>query len=299
MPPLAASEQLCRASSERGAADGSVVGGLTNAQGWILLCTVVVGRTVCRVPYADVGFVAYYEVHGQGEPVVLLHGGGFGFGAGFLAPQITDLAAAGFTVYSPERVGHARTPDRDGPYSHAAMAGETAAFIDSVVGTPAHLVGWSDGMTVGLLTVMRRPDLVDRFVAIGGFVNSEGATAAYHEMLSGLQADPWPALIESYALLSPDGPEHFGTFLEKLLELQNHRPDIDVAALSAIQSPVLLIQGDDDFVNVEHSAAAARALPHGRLAVLPGNHLFPLETPDLLNRLIVAFLRGKVPPPPT
>jgi pimeloyl-ACP methyl ester carboxylesterase len=259
------------------------------------LCTAAVRRTVCGVPYVDVGFGSvYYEVHGQGEPVVLLHGAGFGFGAGFFAAQITDLAAAGFAVYSPERVGHARTPDREGPYSHHTMADETSAFIESVVGTPAHLVGWSDGMTVALLTVMSRPDLVNRFVGIGCFVNSDGATAAYHETVADLEAEPWPALVESYALLSPDGPEHFPIFLQKLLELMRHRPDIDLSALSTIQSPALLIQGDDDFVHVEHSAAAIRALPLGRLAVLPGSHLFPLESPELLNPLIIAFLRGRV-----
>ena len=104
--------------------------------------------------------------HGQGEP------GGLArrwvrFRGPLSVPQITDLAAAGFAVYSPERVGHARTPDRDGPYSHYAMAEETSAFIEVVVGAPAHVVGWSDGMTVGLLTVMSRPELADRFVGIG------------------------------------------------------------------------------------------------------------------------------------
>jgi len=262
------------------------------------LCTARVRRTVCGVSYVDVGFgPLYYEVHGQGEPVVLLHGGGFGFGAGFLSPQITDLTAAGFAVYSPERVGHARTPDRDGPYSHYAMAEETSAFIEVVVGGPAHLVGWSDGMTVGLLTVMGRPELVSRFVGIGCMVNADGATAAYYETIADLEAEPWPALVESYALLSPDGPEHFPIFLQKLLELMRHRPDIELSVLSTIKCPVLLIQGDDDFVHVEHSAAAARAVPHGRLAVLPGSHLFPLESPELLDPLLVAFLRGRLPSP--
>ena len=251
------------------------------------------------MPYVDVGFgPAYYEVRGNGPPVVLLHGGAFGFAAGLMAPQIADLAAAGFTVYSLDRVGHGRTPDRDRPYSYQAMADETAAFIESVVATtPVHLIGWSDGMTVGVQVLLRHPDLLDRFVGIGASFNATGDTPGVAELSVELRTDPWPTLVESYGELSPDGPDHLTDFLAKLTDLWDHRiPQIDLDELTAVETPVLLIQGDQDLVRVEHTAAAARALPNGRLAVLPGNHLFPLHVPQLLDPILIAFLRDELPP---
>ena len=251
------------------------------------------------MPYVDVGFgPAYFWVSGEGEPVVVLHGGGFGFGAGMLSRQLADLAAAGFTVYAPERVGHGRTADREGRYSYEAMADETSAFIESVIGTPVHLVGWSDGMRVGALVVMKRPDLVDRFIGMAGSFNASGNAVDPKEFGDELRADPWPSLVESYAALSPDGPEHLTTFLGKLTDLWLEMPQIDLDALSTIHNPVLLVQGDDDMVRVEHSAAAARALGNGRLAVLPGTHLFPVDSPDLLDPIMIAFLRDQLQPTP-
>jgi pimeloyl-ACP methyl ester carboxylesterase len=64
---------------------------------------------------------------------------------------------------------------------------------------------------------------------------------------------------------------------------------------TTLTMPVLVLQGDRDEVTLEHSAAVADALPDGRLAVLPGSHLLPIESPDLVNALLVAFLRGWPP----
>jgi pimeloyl-ACP methyl ester carboxylesterase len=68
-------------------------------------------------------------------------------------------------------------------------------------------------------------------------------------------------------------------------------PEIDLATLSSVKAPTLVLQGDRDEVTVEHSAAVVRALRHARLAVLPGTHALPVERPDLVNPLIVSFLR--------
>ncbi|TDN87730.1 alpha/beta hydrolase [Microbacterium sp. BK668] len=250
------------------------------------------------MPIVDVGFgPAYYETRGDGEPLLLLHGTAFGFGGGLLAMQVADLAEAGFTVYTPDRVGHGRTPDRDGPYSYEAMADETAAFVDTVIGQPANLVAVSEGVTVGIQVLLRRPDVVKRFVGIGAAFNSAGDPTDAKAGGEAMRANPWPALVESYSALSPDGPDHLSVFLEKLTDMWLRMPEVQLEELSSIRAPVLVMQGDkDDQVRVEHSVAAARALPNGRLAVLPGTHLLWLESPHLLNSIITAFLRDTLAP---
>ena len=88
--------------------------------------------------------------------------------------QLHLLARAGYRVYVPERRGHAHTPDRPGPLTYELMAEDTVAYLESIVGGRAHLVGWSDGAVVALLAAMRRPDLVDRLILIGQYYNSSG-----------------------------------------------------------------------------------------------------------------------------
>jgi pimeloyl-ACP methyl ester carboxylesterase len=97
------------------------------------------------VTYVDVnGLATWHEVRGEGEPVVLLHGAFAG--ASSRAAQAPALARAGYKVHLPERRGHAHTPDVAGPLTHDVMVDDdTVAYLDAVVGGPAHLVGWSDG----------------------------------------------------------------------------------------------------------------------------------------------------------
>lgn len=105
--------------------------------------------------YVQVGDVStWYDGHGSGEPLVLLHPGGVDARA--LAPNLEPLGAR-FHVFTPERRGHGHTPDVEGPISYELMAQDTIAYLKAVVGEPAHLVGASDGATVALLAALRRP----------------------------------------------------------------------------------------------------------------------------------------------
>ena len=124
------------------------------------------------------GLRTWHEVTGQGEPVVLLHGA-FGGATSFFA-QTPFLVEAGYRVHVPERRGHMRTPDVDGPLTYSVMADDTIAYLDQEVAGPAHLVGWSDGAVVALLVAQRRPELVRRMVLIGQYYNSGGKRPGEH-----------------------------------------------------------------------------------------------------------------------
>jgi len=238
--------------------------------------------------YADVaGLRTYYERHGSGEPLLLLHGGGCS--AGSWEPQIAALAER-FEVYVPERRAHGRTPDVDGPLTYEAMAGDTAGFMDALGIGSAHLVGWSDGAVVAAVVALRRPELARRLVLIGQYFTADGQRPearrlfAMPEVLAAMFRAP-------YEQLSPDGPEHFPVVLEKLLGLWQSDPGLGPESLARITAPALVMQGDDDLVTVEHSAAVAAALPDAQLAVVPGTtHSLPAEKPELVNRLILDFL---------
>ena len=93
------------------------------------------------------GVPTWYDEHGQGEPLVLLHPGGADVRA--FAPNL-DALAAHFHVLTPDRRGHGHSPDVDGPITYEPMAQDTIAFLEAVVGGSAHLAGCSDGMPVAL-----------------------------------------------------------------------------------------------------------------------------------------------------
>lgn len=209
------------------------------------------------------------------------------------AGQRTALAEH-FRVLAPERRGHGHTPDVDGSLSYGVMADDTIAFIDTVVGAPCHLVGWSDGAVVGLLVALRRPDLVRKLVLIGG----KADVSAYVPELE--QATPLPAdsptyepVRVAYEAVSPDGPHHW--LAHRVRQDDGHvakEPHIPLADLAAIRARTLILQGDDDVITLEHAVALYRAIPASELAVVPGtSHMAPIEKPDLVNYLLLDFLR--------
>ncbi|CAL9319876.1 alpha/beta fold hydrolase [Streptomyces sp. R02] len=243
--------------------------------------------------YANLpGVRTWYETEGSGDPLVLLHGGfctNDTWGA-----QRPDLAAA-YRLHLPERRAHGHTPDVEGPLTYTDMAGDTVAYLESVVGGPAHLAGWSDGGIVALLTALARPDLVRRMVLIG--VNFRPATEAFvaPEMLDAMtpDSDDMAFFRELYVAVSPDGPEHWPAVATRMIDMWRTQPTLDAGDLAAVRAPTLVMTGDDDLMTLEHTAALYRALPDARLAVVPGaSHLVPLEKPAEVNRMVLEHLAG-------
>ena len=107
------------------------------------------------------GLDTYYEIHGTGEPLVYLHGG---FNSIEMLSQSLPALAERHRVYVPERQGHGRTPDRDGPITFETMASDTIAFLEAMDLSAPGVVGFSDGAMVAMHVALARPDLVGRLV---------------------------------------------------------------------------------------------------------------------------------------
>jgi pimeloyl-ACP methyl ester carboxylesterase len=174
------------------------------------------------------------------------------------------------------------------------MAAETAAVIEALVDGPAHIVGWSDGAYVGAYVALTRPDLVARLVLIGQALAREGEASGIAAFVGSTEIAEW--FRPDYAKLSPDGPEHFDTVFDKVMTMWRNPLELPFAELATIGAPTLVMQGDDDGVRIEYSAALARALPRAQLAVIPGTgHGAPIQKADLVNRMILDFLVPQQP----
>ncbi|GAA1031926.1 alpha/beta hydrolase [Virgisporangium ochraceum] len=236
--------------------------------------------------YVQLGDVrTYYEVDGAGDPLVLLHPGGCDSRT---VEAVVPGLAARFRVYRPDRRGHGRTPDVPGPITYELMARDTIAFLETVVGGPAHLVGHSDGAPTALTAAILRPDLVSGLVLAAGVFHHTGWAPGAID----LPPDVVEWFTGYHGDVSPDGPDRFPALYAKLHRMQSEEPTFAEKDLAGYPGPTLVMVGDDeDEIPIEHTLAMRGALPRSQLAVVPGTgHGLISDKPDLCAYLITDFL---------
>jgi pimeloyl-ACP methyl ester carboxylesterase len=242
------------------------------------------------VPTVDVrGIPTYHEIQGTGAPLLLLHGG---FCSLETLRPLSDLLAPAYAVHAPERPGHGRTPDRPGPIGFTDGVLDTVAYLDAVGLDRVHVVGFSDGAIIGLMLALEHPERVASLVALSANTHPDGylrdgSHGADERPEAADGADPERA---AYAALSPDGPEHAEVVLAKLTEMWVNEPHLPPEALGAIAAPTLVVAGDRDVIDHDHTRSIARAVPGARLAIVPGSHMFVAERPAPVAALVLDFL---------
>jgi pimeloyl-ACP methyl ester carboxylesterase len=240
--------------------------------------------------YIDVnGVHMWYDERGSGDSLVLLHGGltdSRDFSGNL------DGLASRFRLLLPERRGHGHTPDVAGPITIEAMAQDTIAFLEKIVGERVRLVGYSAGAIVALWVAVRRPDLVDRLVMVSGAFHLGGAIVR-----PDADAPPPAALVAAYAEVSPDGADHFPVVIAKIAQAVAEEPGLTLTDLSLVTCPTLVMAADDDIVTLEHTMSLYRGLPNAQLAIVPGtSHLLLHEKPRLCTSMVIDFLTTEPTP---
>jgi pimeloyl-ACP methyl ester carboxylesterase len=245
--------------------------------------------------YADVnGLHMYYEVQGEGSPLVLLHGGVQSIDLSFagLIPQLVGR----HRVIGVELQGHGRTADIDRKSTSTALAGDVVALLDHLGVDRAHVLGFSLGAAVALELAVAHPERVRSVVPISEPVRQDGMheelrDPALHATSSRMPtAQDFADMQETYARLSPH-PEHFTEFMTAQAQNAAELTGWSDEQLAGITAPVLVVIGDHDFVTVEHGALMKRLIPGAQLAVLPGTtHMTATKRIDLLVPLLAAFL---------
>lgn len=235
------------------------------------------------------GLTMWYDDRGAGEPVLLLHGGltdSRDFSGNL------DALASQYRLLLPDRRAHGHTADVPGPITIEVMAQDTIAFLDTVIGKPVRLVGYSAGAAVALQAAVRRPGLAERLVLISCAFRPDGMI-----MQPSAEGPPPEPLAAAHAEVSPDGPDHFPVVIAKIAEAAAGDPGLSSADLKRVKCPVLVLAADDDLVTLEHTLELYRSLPDAQLAVIPGtSHLLLHEKPQLCVGLITEFLAtGRTP----
>jgi pimeloyl-ACP methyl ester carboxylesterase len=251
------------------------------------------------------GMQMYYEVSGQGDPIVVLHGAYMNIPS---MGAIIPMLAKTHRVYAVEFQGHGRTADIDRPITYPNLADDVAAFMDAVGLAKADVFGYSMGAATGLQLAIRHPAKVNKLVSASGGYDAEGWQPEFKAMIPTMTPEmfagtPLPA---EYRKLAPN-PNGFPELARKLIALEKE-PMAWEADVKALKLPVLIIAGDADVATLEHSVKLFRLLGGGamgdmgkplaasRLAVLPATaHTAVITQPELLIAFIEPFLKGVTP----
>jgi pimeloyl-ACP methyl ester carboxylesterase len=257
--------------------------------------------------YAEVnGLRMYYEVHGQGEPVILLHGAYMS--AESMKPA-WEVLAKSRKVIVPETQGHAHTADIDRPITYEAMADDIAAMMDVLGIAQADIVGYSMGGGTALQMGIRHPQKVKRIVSASASYLASGLYPEVLAMFPSISPEMFAGspMETEYKKFSPT-PDKFPEFVAKLKALDNPPPDWPAKDVAGIQAPVLLVIGDQDIVKPEHAVEMFRLVgggkpgdmgtpvPDDQLAIMPGtSHMGVLMSQ---GRMFAEMAAKFIDPPP-
>lgn len=261
--------------------------------------------TGSRIGYAPInGLYMYYEVHGQGRPLVLLHGGLMTIdGFGSLLPTLAQSRQ----VIAVELQGHGRTADLDRPLHPAQLAEDVAGLLEHLKIERADLFGFSLGGVTALRIASRYPELVRRLVVVSAPYSNDGyypsIVASWPSMTAEL-LDGTP-MERDYRLTAPD-PDHWPVLVDKVRHGLMDFEGWSTEEMRSIDAPALLVLGDADVVRPEYAVEMFRlfsaredggmaGLPESQLAILPGTtHFSILESTELLP-VVVPFLDFGMP----
>jgi pimeloyl-ACP methyl ester carboxylesterase len=216
------------------------------------------------------GLKLYYEIHGHGNPMVLLHGGGSTIASTY--GRILPLLAMTRQVIAVELQAHGHTPDRDRPSSFEQDADDVAELLQQLNISKADFMGFSNGGTTCLQIAIRHPELVHKLVLASTTYKRDGMQAGFFEGMlhATLEQMPQP-LKEAYLEANPDQAGLEAMFRRDVARMIDFR-DISDIEMQSIQAPALVINGDAEVVRAEHALELSRILPHAQLAILPGGH---------------------------
>ena len=221
--------------------------------------------------YAAVnGISMYYEIYGNGRPLVLIHGGGSTIQTTF--SKIIPLLEKNHKVIAVEMQAHGHTSDRDAPESFDQDADDVAALMKYLKIDKADILGFSNGGNTAMKIGMKYPSMVNKLVVISAFYKREGMIKRFFEGLEKSKLNDMPEhLRNAFLEIKNDSAALLTMFNKDVMRMMQFK-DWNDNDLASIKAPTLLVLGDKDVVTTEHAVEMNRKISGSELLVLPGNH---------------------------
>ncbi len=228
--------------------------------------------------YIEVNGVSlYYEIYGEGEPLLMIHGNGNSM-SGFIN-QLEDFSKKYQVIFLDCRGRGNSTYQKGTELTFDLQIEDIRLFLDKLNLPKVSIVGWSDGGILGILMALKHPERVNKLVSMAANIFPEGC----------VDLDDMKKTRDK---LVSENKDHKNDLFIDLYNLDINYPNLEYKDLNAIKSKTLIMAGDHDEIKNEHTVKIFEAIPEAQLAIVPNaTHYLPLQNPKLFNQIVLDFLR--------
>ncbi|WP_121460089.1 alpha/beta fold hydrolase [Chryseobacterium defluvii] len=221
----------------------------------------------------------YYEVYGEGQPLLLLHGNGGSIKEFY--KQIPELSKH-FKVIALDTRSQGKSKDYTrNNLSYKIFADDLKSLIDHLGLNTINILGWSDGGNTGLEFSLKYSENLNKLIVIGANAFPEGVEES---LLNNFKTKVQVLQLEN-------NPDHSNEV--RLLKLMINEPEISKKSLNQISNPVFVIAGENDVIKKGHTEMMAKEIKNSKLKIYKkASHYVPFEVADELNKDVVDFLKN-------
>jgi pimeloyl-ACP methyl ester carboxylesterase len=219
----------------------------------------------------------HYIEKGEGFPLILLHGNGED--CSYFEHQIEPFAQH-FRVIAIDTRGHGQTPRGDAPFTIRQFAEDLLAFMNQRGIAKAHILGFSDGGNIAMVFALAHPERAEKLILNGANLDASGVKRKIQ-----IPIEIGYRIARLFAKRSAKAKQN-----AEMLGLMVNDPNVTPDELSQIQSPTLVIAGNNDMIKDSHTRLIARSIPNAQLAIIPGTHFIANKNPQAFNETVLRFL---------
>jgi pimeloyl-ACP methyl ester carboxylesterase len=216
------------------------------------------------------GLNMYYEIHGQGKPLVLIHGGGSTIQTTF--GRIIPLLAKHRLVIAMELQAHGHTNDRDADLSFQQDADDVAMLLKNLEIPKADILGFSNGGQTTIEIAIRHPQLVTKIILASTFYKRSAAVPQFWEGFENVTLNDMPELLRTGFLTANNDPMALQNMFNRDVQRMKTFKDWTDDQLRSIKAPTLIINANHDVGSAEHAVEMHRMIPNSTLVIFPGGH---------------------------
>lgn len=221
--------------------------------------------------YSEVnGLKMYYEIYGQGKPLVLIHGGGSTIQSNF--EKVIPLFAKNRKVIAVELQAHGRTSDRNADLTFEKDADDIATLLKNLNIDKADFFGFSNGGTTTLQIAIRYPEIVDKIILGSALAKRNGVPDWFWDFMKQAKLENMPEQLKTaYKQVAPD-TSGLQVMHDRDAKRMVNFKDISDEQIKSIKAPTLIIIADKDIITPEHAIELRRQIANSELAIIPGGH---------------------------